>query len=77
MSLILAFPNEIEEWMEEPLRLIVKNRNLTNLVKERVKDFMSKFWKTQKGSKRVTQCELPTDLYDSIREISNPYSYFA
>jgi len=77
MSLVLAYPHEIEEWMEEPLQLIVKNKNASNLVKDRVKDFFSKFWKTQKGSKHLNKRELPTDLHDSIREISNPYSYFA
>lgn len=77
MSLVLAYPHEIEEWMEAPLRLIVKNKSATNLVKDRVKDFFSKFWKTQKGSKHLNRRELPIDLHDSIREISNPHSYFA
>jgi len=77
MSLVLSCPFEIEEWMEEPLRIIVKNKSAPNPVKDRVKDFFGKFWKTQKGSKHLNRRELPSDLYDSIRDISNPYSYFS
>eukprot|EP01016_Furgasonia_blochmanni_P040574 TRINITY_DN518_c0_g1_i6.p1 TRINITY_DN518_c0_g1~~TRINITY_DN518_c0_g1_i6.p1 ORF type:complete len:291 (-),score=74.46 TRINITY_DN518_c0_g1_i6:90-923(-) len=77
MAIVLGFPYEIEEWMDDAIKFILKHKKITKVVEERVKDFCSKFWKTHKSSQNFLGRELSEDNTESLRNVANPYSYFA
>ena len=77
MSILLSSSFEIKPWTEEAIRLILKNKKVQG-IKEKLKEFASKFLKhTYSDTIQHGNIELAEDLITSLREISNPYNYFA
>ena len=77
MAIILSSPYEIEPWAEDIIKTILKHKKISKVIQEKIKDFFSRFWKTQKQSWHLNNITLTDDTIDRIKEISNPFSYFA
>ena len=77
MAIVLTSPYEIEPWAEDIIKTILKHKKISKIIQEKIKDFFSRFWKTQKQSWHLNNITLNDDTIDRIKEISNPFSYFA
>ena len=77
MSLMETNQHEVRGYMEKSLRLILKGKKLTG-IKEKLKTFASNFLK-QTFADQIHNLEdvVSEDTLCDLREISNPYNYFA
>lgn len=77
MSVLLAFPFEAFEWTDLSIDLIIKNKNLTKDSFSQMKDFASKFLKSVYNNQLGNPEYLSENTVQKLREIANPYNYFA
>jgi len=77
MSLLLHQPYEVMDWTEECLNQLLTHKKLANNVKIKLKDFASKFLKNNYQDTIRQETNLSENLLTKLKEIANPYNYFA
>ena len=64
VSLLLSFSHDTEEWMNEALEIILKNKKSNDILKEIVKDFISLFNKTHLKTSNFSGVELKQEILE-------------
>lgn len=77
MALLLAFQEEVLPWTEEALREVIASKTLNPNMKKKVKEFVGKYWRDQTEVITFNSLTLSDKIKKQIREIANPYDYFA
>ncbi|KAL4508332.1 hypothetical protein ABPG72_003636 [Tetrahymena utriculariae] len=77
MSLLLAFQEDILPWTEEALREVINSKTLNANMRKKVKEFVGQYWREQDEVITFNSLSLSEKIKKQIREIANPYDYFA
>ena len=64
VSLLLSFSYDTEEWMNEALAIILKNKKSNDVLKEIVTDFISLFNKTHLKTSNFSGVELKQEILE-------------
>ena len=66
VSLLLSFSHDTEEWMNEALAIILKNKKTNDVLKEVVKDFISLFNKTHLKTSNFSGVDLKQEILELL-----------
>lgn len=77
MSVLLSYPLDIQEWTENAIRTILKNKKITTDTLSLLKEFGATFLRNTYHNKMESKLKIPEDLIMRLEEISRPHNYFA
>jgi len=76
MAMILSQPYEIQEWTEELIVLLMKNKKISKVVSDKFsKEFVPKFFDKHAGLANINERSLSSEVYSELKHTYNPVSY--